>query len=204
MNLLDISHFGRSKKVGLCVKQLLAWIHGSVLWMNRPVQLDVEMIAKVTRLPTIDAQPEECLDKRASEKEIVELVKAQFGTSRGNEGIVLKDIDDNATRFANKLMDFKLLRKYRKEEAPAGVIVVAAQCVKGVMFNWAPYLLNQFLVDCRNVQDSGTKFHYSWIIILIALAGWQEPKFSAFLDRKGKCYVVRYESLWQAKDNKNQ
>jgi hypothetical protein len=42
------------------------------------------------------------------------------------------------------------------------------------------------------------------MIILIALAGWKEPKLSAFLDRKGKCYAARYESLWQAKDNKNQ
>jgi hypothetical protein len=72
------------------------------------------------------------------------------------------------------------------------------------MFSWAPYLLNQFLVDCRDAQDNGNEFHYSWIIILIDLAGWQETKFSTFLDRKGKFYAARYESLDQAKDNKNQ
>jgi hypothetical protein len=36
---------------------------------------------------------------------------------------------------------------------------------------------------------------------LIALVGWQEPKLSAFLDRMGKFYAARYESLWQEKDN---
>jgi hypothetical protein len=72
------------------------------------------------------------------------------------------------------------------------------------MFSWVPYLLNQFLIDCRDAQDNGTEFHYSWMIILIALAGWKEPKFSSFLDRMGKCYAARYESLWQAKDNKTQ
>jgi hypothetical protein len=76
--------------------------------------------------------------------------------------------------------------------------------MKGVMFSWALYLLNQFFVDCRDAQDNGTEFHYSWIIILIDLEGWKEPKFSAFLDRKGKWYVTRYESLSEAKDNKNQ
>jgi hypothetical protein len=76
--------------------------------------------------------------------------------------------------------------------------------MKGVMFIWAPYLLNQFFVDCRDAQDNGTEFHYSWLIILIALGGWQESNFSSFLDRKGKCYAARYESLWQDKDNKNQ
>jgi len=38
----------------------------------------------------------------------------------------------------------------------------------------------------------------------IVLAGWKEPKLSAFLDRKGKFYASRYESLWQTKDKKNQ
>jgi hypothetical protein len=73
-----------------------------------------------------------------------------------------------------------------------------------MMFSWASYLLNQFLLDCRDAQDNGTEFHYSWLIILIALAGWQEPKFSTFLDRVGKCYATRYESLWKEKDNKTQ
>jgi hypothetical protein len=54
------------------------------------------------------------------------------------------------------------------------------------------------------VQDNGTKFHYSWLIILIDLVGRKEPNFLAFLDRKGKCYAARYESLWHAKDNKMQ
>jgi hypothetical protein len=54
------------------------------------------------------------------------------------------------------------------------------------------------------VQDNGIDFHYSWLIILIALIGWEEPKFSAFLDRMVKCYATIYESLWKAKDNKEQ
>jgi hypothetical protein len=108
------------------------------------------------------------------------------------------------TRFTSKLMACKLLRKCRREEVPTGIIAVVAQCTKGVMFSWAPYLLNQFLIDCRDAQDNGTKFHYSWLIILIALAGWKEPKFLTFLDRMGKCYAARYESLWKEKDNKTQ
>jgi hypothetical protein len=45
------------------------------------------------------------MDNKARRKKIAELVKAQFGTSRANKGIVLKDINDNETRFTNKLMD---------------------------------------------------------------------------------------------------
>jgi hypothetical protein len=129
--------------------------------MDRPVKLDVVLISKIKCLPTFSAQLEEYLDNKAREKENVELVKAQFGTSRGNRGIVLKDIRDNVTRFTNNIMAFKILRKCRKEEVSVGVIAVAAQCAKGVMFGSTPYMLNQFLVDCRDAHDNGTKFHYS-------------------------------------------
>jgi hypothetical protein len=83
-------------------------------------------------------------------------------------------------RLSNKIMACNLFRKCRKEKFPAGVIVIVVQFVKGVMFVWAPYLLNQFLVDCRDAQDNGTKFHYSHLIIHIALVGWKEPNFSSF------------------------
>jgi hypothetical protein len=72
------------------------------------------------------------------------------------------------------------------------------------MFSWAPYMLNQFVIDYRDVQDNGTEFHYTWLIILIALVGWKELKLSTFLDRMGRFYASKYESLWQAKDNKAQ
>jgi hypothetical protein len=42
----------------------------------------------------------------------------------------------------------KLLRKCRKDQVPAGVIVVVEKCVEGVSMSWAPFLLNQFLIDC--------------------------------------------------------
>jgi hypothetical protein len=96
------------------------------------------------------------------------------------------------------------LRKYQKQEALVGIIAIVMQCTKGVMFSWVPYLLNQFLIDRIDAQENGTEFHYSWMIILIALAGWKEPKLSSFLDSMGKCYVNIYESLWQAKDNNTQ
>jgi hypothetical protein len=90
------------------------------------------------------------LDNKSTDKEIAEEVKAQFGTNKGTEGLIIKDINDHATKFATKLIAFKLLRKCIKEEVPTRVIAIGAQCAKGVVFSWAPYLLNQFLIDCRD------------------------------------------------------
>jgi hypothetical protein len=86
MNLLDIPHFGHGKNVGLCVKQLLSRVHGGILWMDRIVLIDVALIAKITRFPTIGAQPEEYLENKAREKEIAEIMKVQFGTNIGEPG----------------------------------------------------------------------------------------------------------------------
>jgi hypothetical protein len=137
MNLLDITHFERGKNVGLCVKQLLARLHGGILWMDRSVPIDVALIAKITGLSTIGTQPEKYVENKVQKKR--NCGEVQFGTNMRSRGIVIKDV---VTRFTSKLMACKLLRKCRKEEAPAGVIAVAAQCAKGVMFSWAPYLLN--------------------------------------------------------------
>jgi hypothetical protein len=50
MNLLEIPHFSRGKDVNACIKQLLACaVHGGFLWMDRPVPIDVDLIAKTYR-----------------------------------------------------------------------------------------------------------------------------------------------------------
>jgi hypothetical protein len=62
------------------------------------------------------------------------------------------------------------------------------------MVGWAPYLLNLFLDDCKDVQDFGTKFHYSWLVMLIAFMGSREPRYVSFATRhkqnKGAIYLL--------------
>jgi hypothetical protein len=58
MNLIDIPHFGRGKHINRCVKQLLARVHGGILWMDRPVPINVDLIATITGLPTDREKPE--------------------------------------------------------------------------------------------------------------------------------------------------
>jgi hypothetical protein len=123
MNLFDILHFGHGKNY---VKQLVSQVHGDIIWMDRMVQLDVELISKITGLHILGAQPKEYLDNKVGEKEIVELVKGQLSTIRGNKGIVLKDINGNVTIFKRNSMSCKMLRKIRKEETPTGLIAVVA------------------------------------------------------------------------------
>jgi hypothetical protein len=54
---LEIPHFGRGKDVNACVKQLLDLVHEGILWMDRPVSIDVELIVETMRLPIDGAKP---------------------------------------------------------------------------------------------------------------------------------------------------
>jgi hypothetical protein len=70
MNLLYIPHFGCGKHINGCVKQLLARLHGGILWMDRLVPINVDLIAVITRLPMDGEKLEKYLEDKTKEKSI--------------------------------------------------------------------------------------------------------------------------------------
>jgi hypothetical protein len=68
--------------------------------------------------------------------------------------------------------------------------------------SWGPYLLNLFLENCKDTEDWGSEFHYSWLLILIGLIGWKELVYSKYLERLEKCDIARYISLHSSVDTK--
>jgi hypothetical protein len=64
-------------------------------------------------------------------------------------------------QLGENILSRKLLRKCHKDEVPTGVIAVAAQCAEGTFMSWVPYLSNLFQIDCKDVHEAGTEFHYS-------------------------------------------
>jgi hypothetical protein len=105
--------------------------------------------------------------------------------------------------LGTKILACKLLRKCRREEVSAGVVAVAAQCAEGTTVSWAPYLLKLFLDDCKDAQDLGTKFHYSWLITLIAFMGWREPRYVTFCTRPKPNQGERYLLLRATLDSRH-
>lgn len=41
------------------------------------------------------------------------------------------------------------MRKCQGNQVPAMVITLAKQCIERVLFNWAQFLYNKFLTNCR-------------------------------------------------------
>lgn len=78
-------------------------------------------------------------------------------------------INDDNIKFVTQLMACKFLRKCHKDKCPTVAVKEAEMCVTGVKMRWAPFLLNQFIIDYKEVQIKGNEFHYSWTLIMISL-----------------------------------
>jgi hypothetical protein len=44
LNVMKIPHFGRHQEVNACVKLLLSCYHGSYLWLDRRINVDMALI----------------------------------------------------------------------------------------------------------------------------------------------------------------
>jgi hypothetical protein len=89
------------------------------------------------------------LDDKTKEKALKEEMKKKYGT-QGDERHHHQIINNVATQLGTKILACKLLRKCHREEVPAGVITVAAQCAEGTSMSWVPYLLKLFLEECKD------------------------------------------------------
>jgi hypothetical protein len=99
---------------------LLALVHGGIMWLDRPVSIDVDLIAKITGLPTDGEKPEQYLDDKTKEKTLAEEMKKTYGTVRGSRGIIINRISEPVTRLETKLMACKFLRKCQRKRHQQG------------------------------------------------------------------------------------
>ena len=89
------------------------------------------------------------------------------------------------------------MRKCRPYEVPTPVIRIAVNCAEGYSYKWAAYIVKEFLEDIHDAQEKGRPFHYFWLIVLIALVGWQEPNEAQFAAIPPNLPgAVWYTSLW--------
>jgi hypothetical protein len=85
--------------------------------MDRPVPINIDLIAMITGLPTDGEKSEQYLEDKTKEKSISDEIKEKYGTERGNRGIRINDINDPVTRFATRLLGCKLMHKCPKRRS---------------------------------------------------------------------------------------
>jgi hypothetical protein len=71
--------------------------------------------------------------------------------------------------------------------------------------NWVKYLVNQLEIDCREAQDQGHEFHFSWLLILIAFVAWELPEGATFPDIDPfEPLAAKFSTLWYSNDMNKQ
>jgi hypothetical protein len=71
--------------------------------------------------------------------------------------------------------------------------------------NWEKYLVNQLEIDCRESQDQGHEFHFSWLLILIAFVAWELLNDATFPDLDPfKPLASKFSTLWYSTDMSKQ
>lgn len=104
-------------------------------------------------------------------------------------------------KVATQILAGKVMRKCRTNEVSTQIISLAAQCAKGVQFNWARYLCSEFLANYREAQEFSKTFHYAWILLSIVLVAWElleEIQFPSVVPNLPK--AAKYAFLWVTKD----
>jgi hypothetical protein len=60
-------------------------------------------------------------------------------------------------------------------------------------------------LDCREAQDQGYEFHFSWLLILITFIAWEMSEGATFLDIEPfEPLAVKFSTLWYSSDMNKQ
>ena len=79
--------------------------------MDRPVPINVDLIATITGLPMDGEKPAQYLEEKMKRKSISKVIKEKYGMERGNRGIRISDINDPVMRFYTRFLGCKLIRQ---------------------------------------------------------------------------------------------
>ena len=113
-----MSHFGQSTAINTCVKKLLIFFHGGVLWLGNPIPIDIQLISTITCLPSIGTNPSPIL-KKDQEVAIATQIKKKYDVVRRKRGFFIKSINNATVRFDTKVLVSNLLHKMHPNQCNA-------------------------------------------------------------------------------------
>ena len=200
LNLLQIPHFGRSNEINAVVKVLLSCINGGNLWLDRIIDITIDLIHQITGLSKIGADlATHFVGKDQDIKLAVRLIR-KYSLTRGGQAYGATQIEVKSLRFTVQLLAGRVLQKCRPNQVLGPKIELVNTARDGVQYNWSFYLLNQFNEDCRVAQDQNQPFHYARLLILIGFVGWKEPKQGLFLNTYLNFRGAHFANLWVTLD----
>jgi hypothetical protein len=198
LNVMKIPHFGRHQEVNVCIKLLLSCYHGGYLWLNRRITVDPTLINRITGLSMQGPDPQEFYPGKTVDCALTQRIKDTYGdVEKGMQGYKVVSIENATVRLGCQMIAGKLVRKNRPTQVTGFVVDLVGKCAEGLQMNWVQYLVNQLELDCREAQDQGYEFHFSWLLILIAFIAWELLEGATFLDTVPfEPLAVKFCMLW--------
>lgn len=80
---------------------------------------------------------------------LAEDMKKKYKLDKKKRGYIISNIKDKGVCVATQLLAGKVIRKCRGNEVTAPVVMLAKQCPEGVQFNWAEFVCEEFLTNCK-------------------------------------------------------
>jgi hypothetical protein len=206
INVMKIPHFDRHQKVNACVKLLPASYHGGYLWLNHCITVDPTLINQIIRFSMQGPDPHDYYPRRTADRALSQKIKEAYGNvEKGVRGYKVASIESGSVRLTYQLIARKLVCKNRPTQVSAFVVDLTGKCTEGLQMNWAKYLVNQLEIDCREAQDQGHEFHFSWLLILIAFVAWELPEGATFPDLDPfEPLAAKFSTLWYSNDMNKQ
>jgi hypothetical protein len=143
--------------------------------------VDPTLIHQITGLSVKGPDPQQFYPGKASDHSLAQRIKEAYGeVEKGKRGYKVASIQDGTVCLTCQLIAGKLVRKNCPTQVTGFMVDLAGKCVEGMQMNWVNYLVNELEKDCREAQDLGYEFHYSWLIILITFVTWKMPEGATF------------------------
>jgi hypothetical protein len=192
--------------VNACVKLLLESYHGGYLWLDHRIIFDLALINRITGLSMQGPDPHEYYPGKTANRTLAQKIKEAYGNvEKGMRGYKVASIESGVVCLACQLIIGKLVRKNQPTQVYGFVVDLTGKCAEGLQMNWAKYLVNQLEIDCREAQDQGNEFHFSWLLILIAFFAWELPEGATFPDLDPfEPLAAKCSTLWYSNDMRKQ
>ena len=75
-------HFGRLNESHVCVKKILAYFHGGILWLNTPIPVTIDLIARITGLLNAGEDLTHYIHRMDTDKKLGKHMKDHFELQR--------------------------------------------------------------------------------------------------------------------------
>lgn len=164
--------------------------------------MDLVLIHMIIGLSMQGPDPQQLYRGKVAYRSLAQRIKETYDDAeKGKRGYKVASIQDGTVCLACQLIAGKLVRKNRPTQVTRFVVDLAGKCIEGMQMNWASYLVSELEKDCREAQDQGYEFHFSWLLILIAFVVWEMPEGETFLKvEPSEPLAARFTTLWYTSD----